>query len=262
MYVSPRDAVERGRSMQGFLLALQFFTIVPIQQQFDLHTKNATIMYSCLPLIGLLIGLLDVAYLQAMSYTSFSPLFITIIFIFIHAVYTGGLHMDGFVDMSDAFFSYRDRQKRLEILDDPRVGAFGAMGLVAIVLLQLAVVYELILQQQWLMLIAVPVLARIGAAYCFMYMPLAKEKGIAAFFRKLVKKRALTIVLIAFTIASSAFLAAQHITLLVVPLVFFTATMLYRQFCIRNFGGISGDLIGAYITAMEVLLWFSVLLCI
>lgn len=254
--------MERGHSVQGFLLALQFFTIVPIHRQFDLHTKNATVMYACLPIIGLCIGMLDVLYLQVMSETSFSALFIAICFIVLHATYTGGLHMDGFVDMGDAFFSYRDRDKRLAILDDPRVGAFGAMSLVAIVLLQLAIVYELVQKEQWIALMTVPLFARVGAVYCFSYMPLAKETGIAAYFRGIVAKRALTIAVSFIAGGAIIALALLQLTLLAVPAVLVVVTALYKRFCVRNFGGISGDLIGAYITAMEVLLWFVVLLCI
>lgn len=248
--------------MQGFLLALQFFTIVPITRQFDLHRKNATVMYSCLPLIGLLIGLLDVAYLMLMQQTSFSPLFIAIFFILLHATYTGGLHVDGWVDMSDAFFSYRDIDKRVQILDDPRVGAFGAMSLVALILAQFAIVYELILTQSFYILIVVPILARIGAVYCFYYIPLAKEKGIAAFFRGIVAKKQLTwVVGVVFVLVTVVLVSIQPLFFML-SVVLIVATWLYRGFCIRNFKGISGDLIGAYITGMEVILWFVALLCI
>ncbi|UZM97281.1 adenosylcobinamide-GDP ribazoletransferase [Lysinibacillus sp. MHQ-1] len=34
----------------------------------------------------------------------------------------------------DAYFSYRDRDKRLEILDDPRVGAFGVLSILFFVI--------------------------------------------------------------------------------------------------------------------------------
>ncbi|MEE1132963.1 MAG: adenosylcobinamide-GDP ribazoletransferase [Caryophanon sp.] len=247
--------------MQGFLLALQFFTIVPITRQFDLHTKNATMMYSCLPIIGLLIGLMDVAFLQLMTYTEFSALFVAIFFILLHATYTGGLHMDGFVDMGDAFFSYRDMEKRVAILDDPRVGAFGAMSLVAIVLMQLAIIHELVIGGQWLAIIIVPMLVRIGALYCFAAIPLAKETGIAAFFRKVVDVRKLAIHVGILTLITVVLLTLWQPILLVVPAVLLVATWVYRLFCVRNFGGVSGDLIGAYITSMEVLLWFVVLLC-
>lgn len=248
--------------MQGFLLALQFFTVLPIQKQIDLHVHNATAMYSLLPIIGLFIGILDALYIVAMGHTTFSPVFVAIFFILLHAFYTGGLHIDGWVDMSDAFFSYRDVARRVEILDDPRVGAFGAMSLVALVLAQFAIIYELVLANHYMMLVVVPVLARIGAVYCFAYIPLAKETGIAAFFRTLVNKRVLTIttcVIFGITIIATALYELIFVAMIC---VFLVITILYKRFCLKNFGGVSGDLVGAYITGSEVLLWLAVLLCL
>lgn len=38
---------------------------------------------------------------------------------------TGGIHIDGFSDTMDALSSHAERQKKLEIMDDPHIGAFG-----------------------------------------------------------------------------------------------------------------------------------------
>ena len=57
---------------------------------------------------------------------------------------SGGLHMDGFIDTSDAFFSYKDRMKRFEILDDPRVGAFGVMAVVLLIVGKVIIVSEVL----------------------------------------------------------------------------------------------------------------------
>ena len=40
----------------------------------------------------------------------------------------GGIHMDGFLDVTDAKSSYGDREKKLEILKDPHTGAFAIIG--------------------------------------------------------------------------------------------------------------------------------------
>ncbi|XRD26588.1 adenosylcobinamide-GDP ribazoletransferase [Lysinibacillus fusiformis] len=47
--------------------------------------------------------------------------------------------------------------------------------------------------------------------------------------------------------------------LLVIVLAF--ALVIFRQFTLRNFGGVSGDLLGASIEGMEVVLWVTLLLC-
>ena len=97
--------------------------------------KSATIMYSAIPLIGLGMGGLLAGFLALNdTYFELSPLFTAILLVVLHFIMTGGLHMDGVVDTGDAFFSYRDRKKRLEIVDDPRICAFGAITLVLFVL--------------------------------------------------------------------------------------------------------------------------------
>ena len=70
----------------------------------------------------------------------------------------GGLHMDGFIDLSDAFFSYKDRAKRLEILDDPRVGAFGVMAVVFLVVGKIIIVAEVLSFDSfhWIFLVLIP----------------------------------------------------------------------------------------------------------
>ena len=71
--------------------------------------------------------------------------FLTAVFIVLTGiVLTGGLHLDGWADTGDAFFSYRDREKRLEILEDPRLGAFGTMALVFLIVVKIALFNELL----------------------------------------------------------------------------------------------------------------------
>ena len=56
---------------------------------------------------------------------------------------TGGIHLDGFCDVSDAAASYADRPRRLEILSDPHIGAFAAIKLAVYLLIQTALFSEL-----------------------------------------------------------------------------------------------------------------------
>ena len=57
---------------------------------------------------------------------------------------TGGIHLDGWMDSSDAFFSYRDIAKRLEIMKDPRMGAFGVLSVIVILSARFLFVYEIV----------------------------------------------------------------------------------------------------------------------
>lgn len=90
---------------QGFLLAWQFFSFVPIKKQFDMNKSSITWMYASLPLIGLAIGsLLSGGAYVLMSYSDISDLLLSILLVVGMVIFTGGLHLDGFIDMCDAFF--------------------------------------------------------------------------------------------------------------------------------------------------------------
>lgn len=57
---------------------------------------------------------------------------------------TGGIHLDGFLDTQDAMSSYQERERRLEILKDPRAGAFAIISGIVYFLIYLGINSELI----------------------------------------------------------------------------------------------------------------------
>ena len=248
----------------GFMLALQFFTALPIRKAFDMNARSATVMYGAIPLVGLGIGAIQATFLILNdTYFELTPLFTAVLMVVLHIVATGGLHMDGVIDTGDAYFSYRDRKKRLEILDDPRIGAFGAMTLALFVLLKIGVLYELLVRGlPLLFVILLPFIARQAVLWTFLTMQPSKETGIASYFKRTVNERTLVRVAILYLIiilAASILLQNWLLFALVGALLVFTA--FYRAWAKRNFGGISGDLLGAVFEWAEVFLWF-VLLCI
>ena len=246
----------------GYLLALQFFTVLPIKKSFPMTKTSATVMYGAIPLVGLGMGGLLAGFLALNdTYFELSPLFTAILLVVLHFIMTGGLHMDGVVDTGDAYFSYRDQKKRLEILDDPRIGAFGAMTLVLFVLLKVGVFYELLLRGlPLLFVIIVPFIARQAVLLVFVTTNVAKDTGIASYFKKTVNERMITWSTVIYIVALIVFAVVYEqwiVLLLCAALLVFTAV--YRAWAKRNFGGISGDLLGAIFEGAELFLWYVLL---
>ena len=254
--------------MNGLLLAIQFFTSIPIKKELPMERKDVTGMYIALPFVGGLIGL--AMYGVAVLFTDVigtGSLLASVFVVVAAAALTGGLHMDGFADTGDAFFSYRDRGKRLAILDDPHIGAFGTMAIVLLVTVKIALLEELIHRNVELLplFIAVPFLARAGMNVYFATTRLAKEKGIAHFFKGKLGEG----ILMASSIGMSfvilvAIGAVLHTFILPVILVFVTTggVLLFRSWSLKHFGGVSGDLCGAFIEGTEALLWLAIIICI
>jgi hypothetical protein len=72
---------------------------------------------------------------------------------------TGGLHLDGLADCLDGLTG-RDPTQRLAIMRDSRIGVFGALGLIVLMLLEIAAVTELPPAARWRVLLVVPVVGR------------------------------------------------------------------------------------------------------
>nr|WP_255723435.1 adenosylcobinamide-GDP ribazoletransferase [Sporosarcina sp. ACRSL] len=250
------------------LLALQFFTSVPIKKELPMERKNVTGMYVALPFVGWLIGL--AMYGVAVLFTEgigTGSLLTAVAVVVTGVALTGGLHMDGFADMSDAFFSYRDREKRLAILDDPRIGAFGTMALVLLLIVKIALLEELVHRNVELLpfFIAVPFLARAGMNIYFSTTRLAKEKGIAYFFKgKLAtgKLIAWSLSLGIAVIVAIGFVLHSIVVPVVLVVVATGAVFIFRSWSLKHFGGVSGDLCGAFVEGTEVLLWLAIIICI
>ncbi len=262
---------KEGKTMKNFwhslLLAFQFFTVLPVHKELPLTRSTITGMFACLPWIGALMGTTVAGVLYSLTqWTASSEVMLAFIIIGLFALWTGGLHLDGFIDMGDAYFSYRDRDKRLEILDDPRVGAFGVLSILFLLFGKFVVLYELFVQNKFAlwMVVFIPFLTRVGMSFYFMSLNCSKEKGLAYFFQSHINAKLLKIImLLSLLLAMPMVLIITKFSMLPILLVIVLAfaLVIFRQFTLRNFGGVSGDLLGASIEGMEVVLWVTLLLC-
>ena len=97
------------------------------------------------PLTGVLIGA-AVWLVNVPVFMQTVPAAVRVMLTILAPVYiTGGFHIDGFMDTEDALHSYAAREKKLEILKDPHIGAFAVIGLLrCMLILACAVTYILL----------------------------------------------------------------------------------------------------------------------
>lgn len=248
----------------GLCLAFQFFSVLPIKRQLPMTRHTMTAMYSVLPILGLVFGAVLMGVYEALQRLDVSLFFSAVIVVVVHIICTGGLHLDGYVDVSDAYFSYGEREKRLEILEDPRTGAFGVISVIVLLLLHVAAVYELFsrqLDETWLYLLVVPVILRCGVMLYFTTMKCAKTSGIAYYFATHMHLNTIKIlaciVLVSFIVLS---IALQLYALFALVVMQFIILFVHRRFSYKHFGGMNGDLAGALYEGSQVILWLTLLL--
>lgn len=172
--------------------------------------------------------------------------------------------MDGFLDTMDAIHSYGDREKKLEILKDPHVGAFAVIGGGGYLLLYAAAAYEVTALSLWPLALPVFVMERAFSGLSVVFFPCAKKSGLAATFSDGAKRRAAGICLGLWLTAALCLGAAAvpggspaaGLGLLAVQL---TAFVYYRWISVRQFGGITGDLAGYFLQVCELasLFWLA-----
>lgn len=246
----------------GFLLALQFFSVIPVKKQLPMEKSHITAMYSAVPVMGLLFGSVLAASVWLLRETTdVSSLLIGFVVVVIGIMLSGGLHLDGLADTADAYFSYQDREKRLDIMGDPRIGAFGTMVLLLAIVGKIIIVAESIDTISLFLIAMIPILSRIGLLALFSSTSSAKPTGLAAFFQQRADQRTLRltamvfmgILLVVVISIANVWCAFVLLMLLLVSLWF------YRAWCLKNFGGVTGDLFGAYVEGVEILLWTSLL---
>jgi adenosylcobinamide-GDP ribazoletransferase len=253
---------EHGRKtmIRGIFLVLQFFTILPINKEIEMDRKSVTVMFATLPWIGMGFGIFTSSFLL---FFDASPLFKAFVIVLIGIVLSGGLHLDGFVDTSDAFFSYRNLDKRHEILADPRIGAFGAMALLFFIIGKIVLLAEIISLNgmRWEWLLVLPFLARAGMLYYFIITPVARKKGLATFFKKRFDHRVLLMATLLSILMGIGFIIVVSGNILVAVInsvAIFTCAHLYKYWTKKHFGGVTGDISGAFIEGMEVVLWLVI----
>jgi adenosylcobinamide-GDP ribazoletransferase len=132
--------------LRHFLLAVQFFTRIPITGKLAEWVGFSPAMLRAsaahFPAVGLLVGAAAAAcyalLAQLLPDSAYTPLVAAALSTAFTVMLTGAFHEDGLADVADGLGGSYDRNRALEIMKDSRVGAFGALALVLAVLAKVA----------------------------------------------------------------------------------------------------------------------------
>mgnify|MGYP000188248004 CR=1 FL=1 len=254
-----RNVAALRQALEGLGLAIQFLTRVPLPVACDWNPATRRWAARAYPVVGALIGaaLLLVALLGASLPTPVLALLLVSLWVAL----SGGLHLDGLMDLADALGANVSLERRWAIMKDPQVGSFAILALifhlawkVALVwaLLEIAVVHEQRLGLWWW--VAIPALARFGAVALLVSIPAARAEGLAHVWQQGLGLRDLAWA--ALILAGLCLVAPLGVAGLGLALGAFT--IIFGLGMARAFHGINGDMLGAAIEGGE--LWL--LLCL
>jgi adenosylcobinamide-GDP ribazoletransferase len=241
-------------------IAFAFLTTLPMPKV-DWTSARLRYFPLVLPLAGVVVGGLGSASFWALSdcWRSLPGISSALMTCFYLAL-TGGLHMDGLADTCDAVFSHQNRETRLEILSDTRVGAFAVMGCAAALLSKTAIFSDLFavankfrVSDMPFLLTFIPIYSRIGLGI-LLYLPFAREDGLARTLGGTRLTGGRFVLIAIYALLTAALVARFQLRCAVVPLTGAAFLYFYGRYCVRTFGGITGDLLGAFVELSEILM--------
>jgi len=200
------------------------------------------------PLVGLLLALLLWSLVLLLA-PLVPQLVLAALLVAALVILTGGLHLDGLMDSCDGLFGGSTRERKLEIMRDSRVGSFGVLGAICILLLKFALFASLRVHALPLaLLIALPS-SRWAMVLALRVFPGARPTGLGAAFHQAVTTERL---LLAGTIALAIVLFTGQFIGLIVWLAGTVTTLILGLLITRSLGGLTGDSYGAIEEVAEV----------
>lgn len=236
--------------LRRFFSALRFLTILPVPGKPEEDLAEAGRAASFFPAAGLVIGF-ALGLTACVSRRLWSWDAACVLTTACWAVVTGGLHLDGLSDTVDGLGGGRTPERRLEIMKDSRIGAFGAVAVVLALLLKTVFLGELDPASAPAVLLAVPAGARLVQLACILAFPPARREGMGVFFKACVGKKAVSASAAAVFAVVFFLTGAAGAGLLAAALAF---GLLLGRLLTRLLGGLTGDTYGAVCELSEIFL--------
>ena len=226
-------------------MALRYLTIVPIPGGAP-SCEGPGASAAWFPVVGLAIGALLVLVDRATT-ALFAPLLAALLVVTAWKLVTGGLHLDGVADCFDGLVGH-DPAHRLAIMRDSRIGAFGAVGLILFLLLEVAAVTGIDARARWRALLVAPVVGR-AMPPLLARMFAAAPSGHGARFRAELGPAAPAVAMAIAVVVAIGVLGASGVLALAAGIALATAL---GAFMMRRLGGVTGDVHGAAVEFAEL----------
>jgi adenosylcobinamide-GDP ribazoletransferase len=231
------------RALTALSMALCMYTALPLPlKRWD--EKARPLMLVFLPVVGLVLGLLWYGLALLMGLLALpGAVFAALLALYPYLI-TGHLHLDGYMDCTDAILSRRSQEEKRRILKDPHVGAFAVISLAALFLLCFAFAFSLPETAELRALIFVPAAVRCVSALCVVnFRPLPGSQYAKGFDRsaRLVHTGILGVML---PLSLGAAFLLGGLGAVLPPLTAALACYLGILYARSQLGGMSGDVAG------------------
>ena len=243
-------------NLQNFYLGLKFsfsyFSILPISFKVSDNLSHKHVLASMLfflPFVGLILGLATVnLFFLLANLTWFGALISAIVYMSLY----GFLHTEAVCDVADAIYASHGKKDAYTIIKEPLVGAMGVLFSTALILLKVAGIVFLFINNYIIEFIAILIISRLSLLLLFKV-----HEFRSSFATELKKSLTSFYIISSFVLFSSigVMLISNFIYLLPIGLIL----ALLISYLIKNkIGFVNGDVLGATLEGIEVLLFIVV----
>ena len=144
--------------LHAFAMCQSMFCAIPAPQVWDEKAKDKMLLF--LPVVGLEVGAIWAVLAWLCRLLNVPQMLAAMVLCACPYVATGFLHLDGFMDVTDAVKSWRSLERRREILKDSHVGSFAVIGIVLLMLAQFSCFASAPADASCLILLFIPAVSR------------------------------------------------------------------------------------------------------
>ena len=225
--------------LRDFAEALRFLTVLPLPRPSGKRERGLARAMFFFPLVGFLIGIVSL-WLYAWLRPFFSERAANLVLLAAPIVLSGGLHLDGFADFCDGFFSAKNKEETLRVMKDSRIGVWGAAALCLLLIAKFELLQDLPLKAN-AFLLALTASRWSQVVLCYFLPYGGRGGGLGETVAHKVGQRELA--------GASFFLFFATLPLEWTGLSIFLGLLFFLGFLawlfVKRVGGVTGDLLGA-----------------
>ncbi|WP_061028575.1 adenosylcobinamide-GDP ribazoletransferase [Bradyrhizobium sp. CCH5-F6] len=233
-------------------MAASFVTILPVASSKPAGDGAVARATWALPIAGLLVGLAGAFVYKIASRFGLTPNLAALLALATTTLITGALHEDGLADTADGLGGGRTRERKLEIMRDSRIGTYGVCALILSFGLRWSALAAI--ANPWgvaLALCAAHTAARAGVPAFMSLVAPARPDGLSASAGSPPGRS----VALAFAVGTFALALALGPGKALVALILLSlAGYMLARLAIRQIGGQTGDILGAFEQLGEILI--------
>ncbi|AYF75519.1 adenosylcobinamide-GDP ribazoletransferase [Nocardia yunnanensis] len=231
--------------MNGVRLAVSWLTVLPVRgpDQVDREVAGRAIGWA--PVVGVLLGAGAAGSLWGLGELGASELLAGFVVVAGLALITRGMHIDGLADTMDGLGSYGPPERAREIMKSGGVGPFGVAALVFAIGVQAVSFAALAGGGRWAAVVLAVAMGRVAVvAACRRGIEAAPGAGFGALVAG-TQGSAVSLGWAGIAGAASVFVTGDPWQGPVAVVAALAATLLLVRHCVRRFGGLNGDVLGA-----------------